>query len=113
MKFASEKIIVNQSMAASFESQPILLDQIYGFSFQAVFTGAPEGSFKLQVSNDDKSFGFTPVNWTDVTGSTQIITEAGDIVWNFNGAFYKWVKVVYTRDAGTGSCDVTYSSKGA
>ena len=113
MKFASEKIIAAQSMATSFESAPILLDQIYGFSFQAVFTGAPDGSFKLQVSNDDKSFGFQPVNWTDITGSTQVITEAGDIVWNFNGAFYKWVKVVYEASSGSGSCDITYSSKGA
>lgn len=112
MKFANEKIIVSADMSANFESEPILLDQIYGFSFQSVFTGSPNGTFKLQASNDDVKLGFDVYNWTDIADSSQAITAAGDITWNFDGCFFKWVKVVYTFSSGTGSCDITYASKG-
>lgn len=112
MKFVNEKIITAADMSSSFESAPILLDQIYGFSFQAIFTGSPNGTFKLQSSNDEGRLADSVTNWTDVADSSQVISSAGDITWNFDGCFFKWVKVVYTFSAGTGSCDVTYASKG-
>jgi len=112
MKFCNEKIISAADMSADFESDPILLDQIYGFSFQAVFTGAPDGVIKLQASNDDKTFNQTPVNWDDIADSSYTVSAAGTYMWNFNGAFYKWVRVVYLFASGTGACDVTYVSKG-
>lgn len=112
MKFANEKIINDQSMTASFQSSPILLDQIYGFSFQAVFTGTPDGIFKLQSSNDDVQLGQTVTNWTDIADSSQAISAAGDITWNFEGCFFKWVRVVYTASSSTGTCNIVYASKG-
>lgn len=113
MKFANEKVISSVSMAADFASVPILLDQIFGFSFQAVFTGSPNGTFKLQASNDDLLPSQTPVNWTDIADSSQAISAAGDITWNYDACFFKWVRVVYVRSSGSGSCDVTYAAKGA
>ena len=112
MKFANEKVVNAVSMASSFSSSPILLDQIYGFSFQAVFTGTPNGSFKLQCSNDDVKLDSQIVNWSDISGTAQAITAAGSILYNVNYAFYKWVRIVYTASSGSGSCDVTYASKG-
>jgi hypothetical protein len=113
MKFANEKIIVAADMSASFSSDPILLDQIYGFSFQAVFTGSPNGTFKLQCSNDDVKLPIEVSQWSDVGSTSQAISAAGDLFYNIDAAHYKWVRIVYTRSSGSGSCDVVYFAKGA
>jgi hypothetical protein len=112
MKFANVKVISAANMASSFNSQPILLDQIYGFSFQAITTGAPNGSFKLQCSNDNVQLESQVTNWTDIAGTAQAITAPGSVLYNVNYAFYMWVRIVYTAASGSGSCDVTYASKG-
>ena len=113
MKFANEKIISAADMSSSFLSEPILLDQIYGYSFQAVFTGSPNGTFKIQCSNDDVNSSSSVVGWSDVGSSSQAISAAGDLFYNIDAAFYKWVRIVYTRSSGSGSCDVVYFAKGA
>ena len=113
MKFANEKILVAADMSASFSSDPILLDQIYGFSFQAVFTGSPNGTFKLQCSNDDVKLSSEVSQWSDVGSTSQAISAAGDLFYNIDAAHYKWVRIVYTRSSGSGSCDVVYFAKGA
>lgn len=109
MKFANDSVLSAGDMSASVNSDNVKLDQIYGFSFHAIFTGAPVGTFKLQASNDPSA----PTNWADIPDSEQPVVGSGDIFWNYNGAFYKWVRVVYSRTSGTGTCNVTYSSKGA
>ena len=113
MKFANEKIISAADMSSSFSSDAILLDQIYGYSFQAVFTGTPNGVFKLQCSNDDVKSSSSVVGWSDVGSSSQAISAAGDLFYNIDAAHYKWVRIVYTRSSGSGSCDVVYFAKGA
>lgn len=112
MKFANEKIISQADMSTSFLSKAILLDQIYGFSFQAVFTGSPVGSFKLQASNDDVKNESDVTNWTDVADSSAAVSAAGDLTYNYEGCFFKWVRIVYTAGSGSGSCNVVYASKG-
>lgn len=112
MKFANVKVINAANMSASFNSSPILLDQIYGFSFQSIFTGSPNGSFKLQCSNDNVQTESQVSNWTDIAGTSQAITASGSLLYNVNYAFYMWVRVVYTFSSGSGSCNVTYASKG-
>jgi hypothetical protein len=113
MKFANEKIIFAADMSASFSSDPILLDQIYGYSFQAVFTGLPNGIFKLQCSNDNVKLPVEVSQWSDVGSTSQAISAAGDLFYNIDAAHYKWVRIVYTRSSGSGSCDVVYFAKGA
>lgn len=95
-------IITNGDMSANITSSDIPLDFKSGFSVQAVFTGAPDGSFKMQVSNDDTA---SPTNWSDVTGSSQAITAAGDIMWVYDGAHFKWARIVFTFSSGTGTCN--------
>jgi hypothetical protein len=112
MKVVTDKILDNADMSAGFVSEPILLDQIYGFSLQAIFTGTPNGSFKLQVSNQDVFLREQVTEWTDLADSSTAITAAGDIMYNVTSAFYRWVRIVYTRTSGSGNCDVTLTSKG-
>lgn len=112
MKFANEKILVDADMSADFVSAPILIDQIFGYSFQAFFDDAPDGSFKLQASNDDVPLPAMVENWSDVASSTITVSASGDAMWNVTNAFYKWVRIVWTFSSGTGLAQITYASKG-
>jgi hypothetical protein len=113
MRFANEKAVVNADMSSSFASPPIMLDQVVGYSFQAVFTGSPVGTFKIQCSNDDVKLASQVSNWSDIASSSKSIATAGDIFWNIDNAFYKWTRLVYTAAVGSGTCNVSFVSKGA
>lgn len=106
-------------MAGSLNSNAIDLNQQYVAAIQAVFTGAPVGTFKLQISNDSPAInpgsvnkGSGVVNWTDYTGSSQAISAAGNFSWLLADIGYRWVRLVYTRSSGTGSLTAAISSKG-
>lgn len=108
--------------SATINSNPIPLDQIYGFAIQAVWIGSPTGVIKLQASSDSPgretqtSSGGPDIitNWVDITNSPYSITgSAGNYMWNFNGAFYRYVRVSYTNTSGTGSLIAEISVKGA
>ena len=81
MKVANEKVIIAASMSADFESQPLLIEQCYGFGFQCIFTGSPNGAMKLQASNDDVQLEDQVVNWSDVANSSSPITSSGDLLY--------------------------------
>ena len=112
MRSVTDKILDSQPMGSSFESEAIFLDQIYGFSFQAIYSGTPNGTFVLQASNQDVSFGKAVTEWTDISGSSYAVTSSGSTIWNYNGAFFRWVRVKYIYNSGSGSCSVTFTSKG-
>lgn len=112
MRINNKKLIDNVSMGASINSAAQQLDHIYGFSIQLVFTGTPNGSFKMQCSNDDVETGSQVVNWTDVANSAQAITAAGDMIYNYDGSHFKWVRLVYTRSSGTGTLNGQIYIKG-
>ena len=92
-------------MSASITSDAQQLNQMFLCSIQAVWTGAPNGSLKLQISNDN-------VNWTDYTGSSTSVSGSGDFMWNLSYTGYPWIRVVYTRVSGTGVLNVTVNGKG-
>lgn len=112
MKVVTDKIIESQNMANSFTSSHILLDQIYGYSLHAVYSGSPVGTFKLQVSNQDVQLRESVTEWTDLGSSSVSVSASGSNMWNISDAFYRWVRVVYTKTSGTGSCTITMTSKG-
>lgn len=97
----------------SITSSGIWLGHISDFSIQLVFTGSPVGTFKLQASNDqgneDKGNGGWSdsgvTNWTDLD-SAQAISAAGNLMYNYRGAGFRWVRLVYTKDSGTGTITV-------
>lgn len=76
---------------------PLPLRNIILYSIQLVFTGTPDGSFKLQISNDVTN----PATWSDLADSTQSITEAGDHFYQVDNAGYMWARVVWTPAMGS------------
>lgn len=117
MRVSNDVIIDAGDMSGDLTSSVISLDQVYGYSVQAVFTGSPNGTLKLQCSDDPGSAERAPLgsgvtNWTDITGATFSITGAGDATFNVNLAFYKWARLVYTRTSGSGSLTARCNTKG-
>jgi hypothetical protein len=106
----------DQPMDASFASEPMSLNQMFGYSIQAVWVGAPNGIIKLQCSVDSNSGNINPTNWTDIANSPQTITVSGDFTWNVTYSMYNWVRVVYTDLSGGTSAAVlnmcTFNGKG-
>lgn len=112
MKIAHKELLIGADMSADFESEAILVDQIYGLSFQAVATGSPVGSFAIQLSNDltDKKADVT--NWTTYAASAAAVSAAGNTFINYDGVHAKWARLIYTATSGTGTATVIYFGKG-
>lgn len=108
--FANLKFVTAQSMGASFNSNPLPLDQISSTNIHCIYTGTPSGTLVLQASNDDVP-KTQIANWTDISGSSVAIAAAGDTMYNNPYSIYKWIRVKYTRTASTGSMDCYYMGK--
>jgi hypothetical protein len=91
-------------MNTTINSSPYNVQQIYGVAIQAVFTGTPTGTFKIQASADPAT-GYDPTdnppsNWTDIAGSSYSVTAAGNYMWNIFDIMYNWIRLVYTDTSG-------------
>lgn len=117
MRIANDTIIsAPESLAISWTSDPIWLGHVADYSIQLIFTGTPQGVFRLQCSNDKETNVETAAgvaNWTHVAGSTQSIDEAGDHTWSVSDAGYRWVRVQWIPMTGTGTLTAArFNSKG-
>lgn len=120
MRVSNKSIITNGDMSADITSPAYLLDQVYGYSIQAVYTGTPNGALKLQVSCDPGPNSQVspaldqPSNWDDLASSNVSVVGAGSWTWNVDIGFYEWVRVVYTEGgmADTGTLNVRINTKG-
>lgn len=106
VSFASNILLENADMSANWQSDTISLVHKRGFSIHVIHTGNAQGSFYLAVSIDNE-------NWILLNGSTQAITEAGDVFWNVDAAGYLSVRLHYVATSGTGSADAKFSTKEA
>lgn len=108
-----KQILVAQSMGASFNSTAVDVVPSDLASIQIVWTGggAPAGSFKLQVSNDDVALCSSVTNWSDYTGSTIAIAGDGDLAYNVANLGYRCMRVAYTRTGGTGTANANLVMK--
>ena len=98
-------------MTSTFNSKPVWLGHICNYSIQLVFTGTPAGSFKLQASNDigdptaagEANKYASVTTWTDIEGSSEVISAPGNHMWNVENAGYNWVRLVWTLTSSTGT----------
>lgn len=105
MQTGNKVFLTNVLMNTNITSEALPLPNIYGFAIQAVYTGTPGGTLKLQASVDAFKYASdvnpqVPVNWVDIADSSFIIDSAGIYVWNFTGSFYTFVRLVYTDSSG-------------
>lgn len=102
-------VLSGQSMAASFESDPISVLPFIGYSISCVFTGSPVGTLKIQVSNDTED---APTNWDDLDDSSVSISAAGSETYIVAEVEYSFIKLVYTRSSGSGTFGAKFTGKG-
>ncbi len=112
MRIANEDMIAATPVTidANKQLRAVWLGHICNYSIQLVFTGTPNGAFSLQASDDagTPDGGTTPqasnvTHWTDVTGSSQSISAAGNLMYQVQNAGYNWVRVIYTASSSTGT----------
>lgn len=107
MKPFQKALLTNIVLSANRASDAVLVIDLYGYCIQAVITGTPTGTLKLQASCDPFKYAQStqpqvPTNWTDIADTSVAVSAAGSTMWNINGAFYTFVRLVYT-DGSSGS----------
>lgn len=118
MRILNETLLTDGDVSGDLSSAPLLLAYAFGYAIQAVFTGSPSGTLKLQGSNDsvpNAQFVETPPsNWTDIDGSSTSISASGTVLLNAQGVYFTWVRAVFTpsMSPGTGTMSVTGNTKG-
>lgn len=110
-------------LSASFNSYPMRVDMFTLAAIQATISGSGSlnGTLKLQASNDaGVDLANNPVpsqvtglsNWSDIAGTTQTVTVDGSSMWNVADIGFRWLRVVYTKTAGTGTILIVGNAKG-
>jgi hypothetical protein len=107
-------------LSASFNTDPFSVGLRTSGAVQLVISGsaALNGTVKLQASNDPGNNPMTGMqnvtgvsNWVDVT-LPQAITVDGASMIDIASMGYRWLRLVYTRTAGSGTIAITLNAKG-
>lgn len=111
-------VITNGSMAGNITSAVVEIKNQDNIGIQMIWTGAPVGTFAVQVSMtfQEDSFGnvTNPGTWTSIP-LTPAITAAGsgdNAYIDLNQLSAPYVRVVYTRTSGTGTLNAFIDGKG-
>ena len=124
MRFGTATLLTHGSMSGNLFSNTIDLQQDWVYSLQAIYSGSPLGTLKLQVSTDNvpslqqySGADVQPVvvNWTDYTGSlssTSVVVGTTSFLWNCLYPGYRWVRVAYVASSGFGDLTVQFFGKG-
>jgi hypothetical protein len=125
MKKEAIPIAINLDMTTNVNSIGIELNQEFSYSIQAVWTGAPNGTLLVEVSDDivpiapatGNPIGPNPaanvINWSTYTNS-QVTTDAMDGNWTWISQLipYKWARLTYNSISGSGILNATMFAKG-
>lgn len=98
-------IVTNGDMSSDITSDITDLSKVDGYAVYAKWTGTPQGSIKLQVSVDG-------INYVDLDGSSTVVNNAGEALWEVTTAFYDKVRLVYTSSSSTGTLNAQINGKG-
>src|SRR5271165_5923172 len=120
MRILNETLLSAGDMTTILHSSPLELAYAFGYSIQGTYSGSPVGTLILEGSNDvptpqDANFNlasFVPTNWTTIASSTIAISGPDAILYNFSGAFYRYVRATYTPISGSGALTIVGNTKG-
>lgn len=91
-------------MSADITSEAINLVKKEGVAVQAIFTGSPTGTLKIEGSIDG-------INYTAITETSLSITEAGDVLYNLRDVNYLWARLRWVFTSGTGVLNAFFATK--
>jgi hypothetical protein len=106
MDTIGKRIIVNGDMSGNLVSEVFSLDNMLHFSVHAIWTGSPEGDLIIEASGELGE----ALNWAEL--STEPVSGAGQKIWLDRNSPYKWVRVKYNSQSGSGDLTVHAISKG-
>jgi len=119
MRYSQNQVITNGDMSTNLVSETIPLDQVFGYSIQAVYTtsGTLGGILRLECSNDhtedNEKNVIVPGTWSVVSNSAVTLTGAGNFLWNVESVNYLWARLTYTKVMGdSGVLNATCVTKG-
>ena len=107
--------VSSNDLTSNITSDALWLAHIVNYSIQMTVDGTPNGTFKLQGSND---FGGKDAdnpsiaNWADL-GIDVAVTSAGSYVLSDSDCGYRWVRLVWTDSStGASTVEVRFNVKG-
>jgi hypothetical protein len=95
------------ALSASSNGTPIsVMKQFEGFALQAVISSSSSlnGTLKIQANIDS---GSSTTNWADIGGTTATVIADGVTMWSIGRHHFKYVRIVWTRTAGSGTMTTT------
>lgn len=105
--------------SAPWTSEAIWCGTQHAASITLIFSGTPEGTLRLECSNDKGQEGTGALyaagvtNWTIIEGSSQLIDEAGDHTWAVADISWRWLRARWIPSAGSGSLtSARFNAKG-
>ena len=114
---APDPIFVNASMASTLHSNPINISQLSYIGFDISWTGAPNGTFTVEVSNTYSQYPGGQVQtagtWTALTLTNTVIATGSpnNAFIDIDGVAATWIRLTYTPTSGTGTVNATASAK--
>jgi hypothetical protein len=86
----------NASLAANYTGNSFPISGMNYGGLQAVWTGSPQGTLAIQVSNDNS-------NWSTSSASQISISGSGNYAWSVAPIGFGFVRIFYTYTMGTGT----------
>jgi hypothetical protein len=113
MRFLNEKLFNEITVATSVNSGVFDMSHMYCFSLHGKSTGAgASGAYKVQVSNEEVTYPSEVTQWVDLPSVTQTVSGAANYYQTVDALAARWLRVVFTTAAGTGTLSVWIMAKG-
>lgn len=100
---SNKPVIVNQLMTANLSSGALDVSGEKGYAVQAVWSGTPTGTIIVEASLNGSTFA--------QIASQALAGAAGNYFLNVPDVYYTTVQVRYAFTSGTGTLNVTVSTK--
>lgn len=97
------------TLAASFASDPVLLEFEDNPDIQCVWTGTPTGTLAVQISLDPAILGWQTITFSPTPD--QPAGSSGSDYFSLNQTAAAYIRLIYTRASGTGTITAKIAAK--